>query len=513
MTAHTPPPRAGRREWVGLAVIALPCLLYSMDLTVLNLAVPALSADLRPSAAQLLWIVDIYGFFVAGFLITMGSLGDRIGRRRLLLIGAAAFGAASILAAFSNSATTLIVARAILGVAGATLAPSTLSLIRNMFLDPHERSLAIGLWIASFSAGGALGPLLGGVVLSYFSWHAVFLLAVPVMALLLVLGPWLLPEYKDPSAAGPLDVPSVLLSVAGVLALIFGVKGIAEGRAGALELAAIAGGAVMLAAFLRRQRKLALPLVDASLFRSRAFSAALAINVLGFFAAFAAFLFVAQYLQLVRGMDPMQAGLWSVPSALAFVVGSAVVPALGRHVRPAWLMAAGLAVAAAGFLVMAQVGLGSPLALMIVGSVIFSLGLTPVVALTTDLVVGAAPPQRAGAAAALSETSSEFGGALGIALLGSLATWVYRAQMAHAVPAGLAPDAAQAAAATLGGATAAAQVLPPAIGDALLAAGREAFLQGLHATAAASAAVLLATAVLAVWALRHVQPTAAQQAA
>ncbi|HET6827757.1 MAG TPA: MFS transporter, partial [Ramlibacter sp.] len=193
--AQQAPARAGRREWIGLAVIALPCMLYSMDLTVLNLAVPSLSADLRPSAAQLLWIVDIYGFFVAGSLITMGSLGDRIGRRRLLLIGAAAFGAASILAALADSAATLIAARAILGVAGATLAPSTLSLIRNMFLDPGERSLAIGLWIASFSAGGALGPLLGGLVLTQFGWNAVFLLAVPVMAMLLVLGPWLLPEY------------------------------------------------------------------------------------------------------------------------------------------------------------------------------------------------------------------------------------------------------------------------------------------------------------------------------
>lgn len=509
---HEVPARAGRREWIGLAVIALPCLLYSMDLTVLNLAVPSLSADLRPSAAQLLWIVDIYGFLVAGSLITMGSLGDRIGRRRLLLIGAAAFGAASILAAFADSAATLIGARAVLGVAGATLAPSTLSLIRNMFLDPRERSLAIGLWIASFSAGGALGPLLGGVVLTHFGWNAVFLLAVPVMVLLLVLGPWLLPEYRDPDATAPLDVASVLMSVAGILALIYGIKGIAEGRWDPVVPGAAAAGVVLLALFLARQRRLRHPLVDPQLFRSRAFSAALAINVLGFFAMFASFLFVAQYLQLVQGMSPLEAGLWSVPSALAFVVGSAIVPVLGRRIRPAWLMAGGLAVSALGFLLLLLVQPGSPLALLIAASMVLSVGLTPVVALTTDLVVGAVEPGRAGAAAALSETSSELGGALGIALLGSLATWVYRSGMAQGMPQGLPESAAQAAGATLGGAVSIAQALATQQADALLQAGRAAFLDGLHAVAAASAAILLATAVLAVLALRHVRPLAAQPA-
>ena len=162
--------RAGRREWAGLAVIALPCLLATMDLEVLNLAVPALTADLQPSSAQLLWIIDIYGFMVAGSLITMGTLGDRIGRRRLLLIGAAAFGVASVLAAFSTSAEMLIATRALLGVAGATLAPSTLSLIRNMFPDPGQRTVAVAVWATSFSAGAAIGPLLGGVLLEWFWW-------------------------------------------------------------------------------------------------------------------------------------------------------------------------------------------------------------------------------------------------------------------------------------------------------------------------------------------------------
>src|SRR2546421_3684811 len=217
------PGRAGRREWAGLAVLTLPCLLYAMDLTVLNLAIPQLSRDLRPSSTQLLWIVDVYGFLAAGALVTMGTLGDRIGRRRLLLIGAAALAATSLLAAWSASAPTLIAARALLGVAGATIAPSTLSLIRGMFPDPRQRTAAISVWITSFSVGGAVGPLIGGVLLEWFWWGSVFLLAVPVMALLLVLGPLLLPEFRDPRAGRP-DLVSAALSVAAVLAVIYGLK-------------------------------------------------------------------------------------------------------------------------------------------------------------------------------------------------------------------------------------------------------------------------------------------------
>src|SRR5512145_2618073 len=228
MSASTVPgQKATRREWIGLAVIALPCMLYSMDLTVLNLAVPQLSVDLQPTSAQLLWIIDIYGFLVAGSLITMGTLGDRIGRRRLLMIGAAAFGIGSVLAAFSTSAEMLIATRALLGLAGATLAPSTLSLIRNMFLDPHQRTFAIGVWVTSYSVGGAIGPLLGGIVLQYFWWGAVFLIGVPVMVLLLAVGPVLLPEFRDPRA-GRLDLASAALSLGAVLAAIWGLKRIAE---------------------------------------------------------------------------------------------------------------------------------------------------------------------------------------------------------------------------------------------------------------------------------------------
>ena len=511
MTTADDTPKATRREWLGLAVIALPCLLYSMDLTVLNLAVPQLSADLKPSAAQLLWIVDIYGFMVAGSLITMGTLGDRIGRRKLLLIGAAAFGIASVLAAFSTSAEMLIATRALLGIAGATLAPSTLSLIRNMFLDPQERTFAIGVWISSFSAGGAIGPLVGGVLLQHYWWGSVFLVGVPVMVLLLILGPLLLPEFKDPDA-GRIDLVSAALSLTAVLATIYGIKHMAEHGMGWRATVAILAGIGIGTVFMRRQRHLADPMLDLRLFRNAVFSASLAINVLGFLFLFGSFLFIAQYLQLVLGLSPLQAGIWGVPSALAFILGSVIVPVVAHRFVPALVMAGGLAVAAAGFALLTQVEVGNSLAVVVVASVIFSVGFTPVVALTTELVVGSAPPERAGSAAAISETSIEFGGALGIAILGSIVTAVYRSEMAQAVPAGVPGEAARVAAATLGGAVAEAAQLPADLAASLLGLARAAFVSGLQLSALVATLGLVATAFAALILLRGAPPAAPEHA-
>jgi len=495
--------QAGRREWIGLAVIALPCLLYAMDLTVLNLAVPAISEDLRPSSAQLLWIVDIYGFLVAGLLVTMGTLGDRIGRRRLLLIGAAAFGVASVLAAYATSGGMLIAARALLGVAGATLAPSTLSLIRNMFLDPRQRTVAVSVWITSFSVGGAIGPLLGGLLLEWFWWGSVFLLAVPVMALLLLVGPRLLPEFRDPHA-GRLDLVSAALSLAAVLAVIYGLKQLAQDGLGWLPALSVLAGIAVGVVFVRRQQTRTDPLLDLRLFRIPAFSASLITNVLSFFVGFGALLFIAQYLQLVLGLPPLQAGLWLLPESVAFIVGSMLTPVLVRRVRPGLVMAGGLVLAAVGLALLTRLDRAAGLALLVTGSVIFSLALAPVDTLATDLAVGAAPPERAGAASAISETSSEFGGALGIAILGVIGTAVYRGQVADAVPAGVPPEAAAAARDTLGGALAAAGQLPDQPGAALLDTARDAFTQGLHLAFAISAVAAIGTAILAAVLLRGV---------
>jgi MFS transporter, DHA2 family, multidrug resistance protein len=502
-TMISPPPRAGRKEWIGLAVIALACVLYVMDLTVLHLAVPAISADLRPSSAQLLWIIDIYGFVVAGSLITMGTLGDRIGRRRLLMIGAAAFGAASVLAAFSTSAGMLIATRALMGVAGATLAPSTLSLIRNMFLDPRQRTQAIAIWITSFSVGGAIGPLAGGVVLEFFWWGAVFLLAIPVMALLLILGPRFLPEYRDPNAGRP-DLPSAALSLAAVLAVIFGLKQIAQGGLAWLPALSIVAGLAIGWAFVWRQRRLADPLIDLGLFRSRAFSASLVTYGTGILLVFGGFLFLPQYLQLVLDLSPLEAGLWTLPWALAFVVGSNLTPIIARRIRPAPLMAGGLALAAVGFGVLTQLDSGSGFGVIVLGSVLFSLGTSPLFTLTNDLIIGSAPPERAGAAAGISETSAELGGALGIAVFGSIGVAIYRGVLAGAVPAGVPIAAAEAAQDTLAEALTVAGELPGDVGPTLVEVARGAFTQGLHVVALISVIGAIALAIFVLTLLRHI---------
>jgi DHA2 family multidrug resistance protein-like MFS transporter len=502
--------RAGRREWIGLAVIALPCLLYSMDLTVLYLAVPSLTADLEPSSTQLLWITDIYGFFLAGFLITMGTLGDRIGRRRLLLIGAGAFGVASVLAALSTSVEMLIVSRALLGVAAATLAPSTLSLIRNMFLDPGQRTFAIGVWATSFSVGAAIGPLLGGVLLEFFWWGSVFLLALPVMALLLVLGPRLLPEFRDPDA-GRLDLISAVLSVVSVLAVIYGLKRIAESGFDWSAALPIAAGFAVAIVFLQRQRALADPLIDLRLFRSSAFSASLAANTLSLAIAFGIFLFIAQYLQLVLGLSPLEAGLWTVPSAGGFIAGSMLAPVIVRHVRPAFVVAGALTITAAGLGLLTQIDADSDLALIVAASIVIALGVAPPVTLGTDLIVGCAPRERAGVASGISETGAEFGGALGIAVLGSIGVAVYRNEIEDAIPAGVPGAESEAARDTLGGAVDAVETLPDALGATLFDAAQDAFTQGMQVAAVISAAVAIATAVLAATLLRRIETGSEQK--
>ena len=495
-------PKATRREWIGLAVIALPCLLYSMDLTVLHLAVPRLTVDLKPSSVQLLWIIDIYGFLVAGSLITAGALGDRIGRRRMLLIGAALFGAASILAAFSRNAPMLIATRALLGVAGATVAPSTLSLIRNMFLHPRERTTAISIWIMSFSLGGAIGPLLGGVMLQYFWWGSVFLVSVPVMVLLLIVGPILLPEYRDPNAGKP-DLTSAALSLGAVLATIYGLKRIAQDGVSVAAIVAMVLGIAVGVVFVRRQLGLADPLIDLRLFRIPAFRASLVLYGGSILVLFGGFLFLPQYLQLVLGLSPMRGGLWTLPWAIGFVIGAVATPVLARRIRPALLMSWGLVLSSTGYFLLTQLGPSTDhLPLFGVATLILALGASPVFTLTNDVIIGSAPPERAGAASGISETCAELGGALGIAIFGSIGVAIYRGMLGPGMPVGLSPDVTEAAMSTLGGAVAMSERLPAAVGAALVDAARDAFLRGLVLSAAMSGVGALALAILAGWTFR-----------
>jgi DHA2 family multidrug resistance protein-like MFS transporter len=398
----------------------------------------------------------------------------------------------------------LIASRALLGLAGATLAPSTLSLIFSIFQDPKQRSVAIAVWISAFSAGSAIGPLLGGVLLEHFWWGSVFLLAVPVMALLLVLGPIILPEYRDPKA-GRLDLASAIISLIAVLAMIFGLKLIAQDGVGWLAVSSALIGLLLGILFVRRQLTLADPMIDLSLFRIPAFSASLVVNVLAVFVAIGYFLFVAQYLQLVLGLSPLQAGFWSLPSAVAFIAGSNLVPRIVRRVRPAFVIGAGLGLAAVGLGVLAQAGGADGLATVVTASVIISLGLAPVFGLTTELVVGSAPAERAGAASGIAETASELGGALGISILGSIGVALYRTRVAAALPINLPPEAAEVARDTLGAAVGVARQLPDELGGPLLELASGAFVQGMQVAAAISAIVALSAAALAVAMLHRVR--------
>jgi DHA2 family multidrug resistance protein-like MFS transporter len=490
----TPPVKATAREWLGLCAIALPCLVVVMDLTVLHLAVPTLTRALRPSPSQLLWIVDIYGFLLAGSLITMGTLGDRIGRRRLLLIGAGAFAAASVLAAFAHSAAMLIAARAGLGVAGATLAPSTLALIRNMFHDPIERTAAVGVWGTSFAAGSALGPPLGGFLLEHFWWGAVFLVPVPVMTLLLVVGRKLLPEFRDPNP-GRLDLVSAAISLGAVLSTIYGLKRVAEDGFGPVPVVAMAAGVLLGVTFIRRQRRLPYPLIDLALFRSRTFRATVIILSLNALVMFASSFFNTQYFQLVLGLSPFKTGLWTLSGAISVTVSSMLSPKLVGWAPRFSVLTGCLLVCALGFAILALVGYGG-LPFLVVGSIVTTLGAGPIGTLSSETVVSAAPPERAGSAASISETSAECGGALGIAVLGSVGVVVYRMKMAAALPGGIARFAAASAHSSLAGAVAAAHEMQPEAGTLLLKTARAAFASGFVLVAAISSIVMVLAAVL-----------------
>ncbi|QIP87390.1 MFS transporter [Streptomyces sp. Tu 2975] len=488
--------RPGR--WLALAVLVLAVLLVAVDATVLGLATPFLSEDLAPTGTQLLWIGDVYSFVIAGLLVSMGSLGDRIGRKKLLLTGAVAFGAVSVLNAYATSPEMMILARALLGVAGATLMPSTLALIRNIFHDPRERSFAIGIWGATASAGAAVGPVVGGLLLEHFWWGSVFLINLPVMAVLVVVGVKLLPESKNP-VAGPWDLLSVALSLVGMVAVVYAVKEAATHGASWAAGAAALVGAAGLYGFYRRQLTLSAPLLDMRLFRHRGFSGAVLADLLTILGLSGLVFFLSQFLQLVQGRAPFEAGLAELPAAIGAVATGLVAGRAARRFSVRSVVAGGLAAVGLSLAVLTLLtgSTGYPLlgaALLIVGA-----GAGFSFTVTADVILSSVPKEQAGAASAVSETAYELGAALGIALLGSIVTGVYRAFTA---PDGTPPDVAAAAHESLGGAVEASASLPPARAEALVTAAQEAFTEGLRMAAGVGAVVLLTTAVAAWFLLR-----------
>ncbi|MFE6975632.1 MFS transporter [Streptomyces sp. NPDC057682] len=489
--------RAGRREWTAFVVLLLPLLLVSMDVSVLFFAIPSIDRDLAPSATQQLWIFDVYAFALAGLLITMGSLGDRIGRRKLLMIGAAAFSTASVGAAYATSPEMLIAARALLGIGGATLMPSTMGLVRNMFRDERQRGQAIGIWSGAMAGGVALGSVLSGVMLQHFWWGSVFLVNVPAMVLLLILAPVLVPEFKDPQP-GRFDFLSVPLSMGAVLPVVYGIKETAADGIEARNLLIVAAGLLVGWVFVRRQRARSDAMISRELFRDRNFSTGIGLNALAAFAMMGSSFFTTQYLQSVLGMSTLEAALWSLAPSLAVGAAAPAATAIAQRTDRARVICAGFVIAAAGFGVLALAGTDS-LAVLLIAAAVMSCGIVTVMALVSDLAMSTSPEEKAGSAASLLETGQEFGGAMGMALLGAVATAVYTADMPSS-----APEAAR-------------KTLPGALstGDgSLITIGREAFVHSMQYAAVAGALLLLLGAVLAATRLRRAgaaRPEAARQ--
>lgn len=472
----TSPGRGDRRAWWGLAVLVLPVLLVSMDMSVLYLALPAITADLDPSASEQLWILDAYGFLIAGLLITMGSLGDRIGRRRILLLGASLFGLASVIAAFAPTSALLIAARALMGIGGATLLPSSLSLITDLFADPRARGRAIGVWTAFFAGGAVVGPIIGGVLLHHFWWGSVFLINVPVLLVLLLVAPALLPERRVASGS-PLDLPSVVMSVVGIMAAVYAVKHVAEYGLDAVTLVTGAVGVGLIMAFVRRQRILTVPLVDLSLLANREFTVAIGSSLAGMM-SLAAFSYLSSiYLQSVTGRDPLAAAYLGVPLAVTVFASSMYGSRIAERLGVSTTFVASLVLAALGSLMLLGVGVDGGVAWYVAGSAVAGLGYGTVFTLVSEVAVGSVPEEQTGAAVGVSETSFELGNALGLALLGSLAAWIF------AAGGDFAP--------TLG------ETLESGAGAGVIDAAKQSFVDGMHLATAIGAGLMLLMAALA----------------
>ncbi|MBT2566025.1 MFS transporter [Arthrobacter sp. ISL-85] len=492
-------------DWLALGLLMFPVLLVAVDNTALTFALPAIARALEPTGLQLLWIIDAYPLVLAGLLVSMGSLGDRIGRRRLLVIGSMGFAGLSAATAFAPTPEWLIGGRAALGFFGAMLMPSTLSLIRNIFPEPNRRRLAVAIWAAGFSGGAALGPILGGWLVEHFWWGAVFLVAVPLMLPLLALGPAFIPESRDP-APGKVDIPSVLLSMLVMVPVVYGIKSVATEGPGAAGLGTIAFGLAVGVVFVRRQLRLVHPLLDMSLFRNRVFSMAISANILALFSFNGFILFLAQHLQLLEGLSPSAAGVAMVPALAVTVAAGLVVVPLVRKVRPGYVVAAGLAFSAIGYSMVAFGNHDGGPSQLLAALLVLALGVGTAETISNDLILGSAPPEKSGAAAAISETGYEVGSLLGTAVLGSILTASYQQNLR--LPAGLdgmLPGAAlHNAGETLAGAVEAANLLPASLSQAVMAAAAAAFDSGVHITAAIGLALMATAAVLAAVVLRKV---------
>ncbi|MFC5149504.1 MFS transporter [Streptomyces aureoversilis] len=484
--SHSP----GLRAWLGLLVVLGPVLLVAMDGSVLYLAMPKISEALSPTAGQALWILDAYGFAVGSLLIAFGNIGDRYGRLKLLMTGTAVFGAASTGAAFAPGPELLIVFRALMGVAGATLLPSALAVLSELFTDPRRRARAIGIFAATFAAGFAIGPVVGGELLSSFWWGSVFLINLPVVVLFLVLAPALLREVRT-TRSGRIDALSVLLSAAGTLLTVYAIKHAAAAGLTATPVVTGILGIVTLGWFARRQLRLEHPLIDFSLFRDRVFTIAAITGLLPLAAWSATAYLGGIYLQSVLGLTVLDSALVALPGAAVLTVTCIVTPALVARTGTRAALITCHFLVAAGLLLLLVTSVSSGIGWYVASTVIAGLGYGISFSVVADTAVAAVPAERAGSAAAIAETSNEIGNALGIALLGSLAALIFRLQ---------GPDVAGTLNETL-------EV--PGLTAAVIGDAKSAFVTGLH-SAAVIAGIL--HAALGVFALRHLPRASANRA-
>ncbi|MEU7244505.1 MFS transporter [Streptomyces sparsogenes] len=486
----------GANRWVVLLVLCVSLLLVAVDGTVLHVAVPAVTEDLRPGSIELLWIVDAYPLVCASLLILFGTLGDRVGRRRVLLLGYGLFGAASALAAEAGTPQILIVARAILGVGGAMIMPATLSILRQVFPDRRERALAIGIWSAVAAVGAAVGPLLGGFLLEHFWWGSVFFINIPLMAVALPVGRWLLPESTG-DRDGPWDVLGAIMAACGLFCLVFGVKRVGSG-AGLLEpvtAAPVVVGVVLLVLFVRRQRRREHPLVDLRLFSRPAFSISVGCIVLALLALVGLELIAAQYLQLVLGLTPLETGMRLLPLTLAAMAAGLAGSRMLQRLGPRTMVAFGFSLTAAAVLSLVVMGQSDRPAVLVGAFLFLGFGLETTLFGAYESMLNEASVKSAGGAAAIGETSYQLGAGIGIALLGSVMNAAYAPGVSSV--AGVPKSASSAATQSLGVAYKVSDRLGGSAGEALRAAARRSFVHGLHVTLAVSAALLLMGALAA----------------
>lgn len=465
-------------RWRVLAVLSAALLIVVIDVTVLHIAVPQIAADLDPSATSLLWIVDVYPLVVAPLLVASGTLGDRFGRKRMLILGLIVFCAASALAAFAWSPAVLIAARAVQGVGGAMIMPSTMSIIRVVFPDRHERVKAVGVWSAVLAGGAAAGPLVGGFLVEHFSWGTVFLINVPLLAIVLPFAVRMLPEsrHSDPP---PWDARSVALVTAGILLLAFGIKhGARHGFLDPQTVVALVVSLTTLTLFGRRQLSAPRPLLDLRLFSRPAFAVAVGSVLLVMFALIGLELFFAQYLQLVIGLGPLDASIRLLPLAFATLAGALVAAPVLRRFGNRIVTAGGLAASAAALVPMLLLDGSDRYLLLAVPFAVLGLALEMALIAANDTILSSVSADDAGQAAAIEETAYELGGGIGVAVLGGIGAAIFTSRLGD-VP-GLSPADQEAASHSVTEAVSVAERLPAELGDRLLTAGFDAFLAGFH---------------------------------